>query len=70
MNCSFYISVDLNLKTLSDNSATLEELLIAFIESTMKQKGMSNALYKLEMHVSKLDDSVSPEREQKLNRLG
>jgi len=69
MSYSFYLELDLNLKTLSDCTGIIEELLIAFIASTSKQKKMSDMSYKLELALCKSSNSVCPDREQKPNRV-
>ena len=69
MSCSFYLELDLDLKTLSGSMAIIEELVIDFIESTSKQKKMLGMSYKLQLVLSKTNDSVCPEREQKPNTL-
>ena len=69
MNYSFFLELDLDLKTLSESMATIEELLIAFTESTSKQKEMHGTSYKLELVLQQTNDSVCPEREQKPNTL-
>lgn len=69
MSYSFYIALDLDLRTLSKSTLTIEELLTAFIESTSKHKKMLDTSYKVEIRLSKSNNSVCPEREQKANTL-
>jgi len=49
MNSSFFISLDTDLKMLSDNSDILGELLTAFIESTAKREKAQEMSLRIEI---------------------